>query len=83
MELLKQPLCHPMSLADQVITLVAANKRLLLDVDVKKIKSFQEQMLDFFRLEHKDIVDTINQDKVLDDELTEKITEAVKEFKSR
>ena len=25
MELLKQPLCHPMSLADQVITLVAAN----------------------------------------------------------
>ena len=37
MELLKQPLCHPMSLADQVITLVAANKRLLLDVDIKPV----------------------------------------------
>ena len=42
MELLKQPLCHPMSLADQVITLVAANKRLLLDVDIKQMKEFRE-----------------------------------------
>ena len=40
MELLKQPLCHPMSLADQVITLVAANKRLMLDVDTAKTKEF-------------------------------------------
>ena len=31
MELLKQPLCHPMSLADQVITLVTANNLTLND----------------------------------------------------
>jgi len=83
MELLKQPLCHPMSLADQVITLVAANKRLLLDVDVKQMKEFQGRLLDFFKIEHKDVVDAINEKKVLDDEITEKIVEAVKEFKSR
>ena len=83
MELLKQPLCHPMSLADQVITLVAANKRLLLDVDVKQMKEFQGRLLDFFKIEHKDVIDTINEKKVLDDEITEKIVEAVKEFKSR
>ena len=83
MELLKQPLCHPMSLADQVITLVAANKRLLLDVDIKQMKEFQGRFLDFFKIEHKDVVDAINEKKVLDDEITEKIVEAVKEFKSR
>ena len=83
MELLKQPLCHPMSLADQVITLVAANKRLLLDVDIKQMKEFQGRLLDFFKIEHKDVVDAINEKKVLDDEITEKIVEAVKEFKSR
>ena len=83
MELLKQPLCHPMSLADQVITLVAANKRLLLDVDIKQMKEFQRRLLDFFKIEHKDVVDAINEKKVLDDEITEKIVEAVKEFKSR
>ena len=83
MELLKQPLCHPMSLADQVITLVAANKRLLLDVDIKQMKEFQGRLLDLFKIEHKDVVDAINEKKVLDDEITEKIVEAVKEFKSR
>ena len=83
MELLKQPLCHPMSLADQVITLVAANKRLLLDVDIKQMKEFQRRLLDFFKIEHKDVVDAINEKKALDDEITEKIVEAVKEFKSR
>ena len=83
MELLKQPLCHPMSLADQAITLVAANKRLLLDVDIKQMKEFQGRLLDFFKIEHKDVVDAINEKKVLDDGITEKIVEAVKEFKSR
>ena len=83
MELLKQPLCHPMSLAAQVITLVAANKRLLLDVDIKQMKEFQGRLLDFFKIEHKDVVDAINEKKVLDDGITEKIVEAVKEFKSR
>ena len=83
MELLKQPLGHPMSLAEQVITLVAANNRLLLDVETKKTKEFQMQMLEFFKNEHGDIVDTINEKKVLDEDLTKKIIEAVKEFKSR
>ena len=52
MELLKQPLCHPMSLADQVITLVAANKRLMLDVDTAKTKEFQLGMLDYIHVQH-------------------------------
>ena len=83
MELLKQPLCHPMSLADQVITLVTANNRLLLDVENKQTKDFQLRLLDFFHAEHKDIVDELNNNKVLNEELTEKIVAAVKEFKSR
>ena len=83
MELLKQPLCNPMSLAEQVITLVAATNRIFLDVDVKKTKEVQLGMLDFFKAENKDIVDEINEKKVLDDALTERIVEAAKEYKSR
>ena len=83
MELLKQPLCNPMSLAEQVITLVAATDRIFLDVDVKKTKEVQLGMLDFFKAEHEDIVDEINEKKVLDDALTERIVEAAKEYKSR
>ena len=83
MELLKQPLCNPMSLAEQVITLVAATNRIFLDVDVKKTKEVQLGMFDFFKAEHEDIVDEINEKKVLDDALTERIVEAAKEYKSR
>lgn len=83
MELLKQPLCNPMSLAEQVITLVAATNRIFLDVDVKKTKEVQLGMLDFFKAEYEDIVDEINEKKVLDDALTERIVEAAKEYKSR
>ena len=83
MELLKQPLCHPMSLADQVITLVTANNRLLLDVETKQTKDFQLRLLDFFHAEHKDIVDELDNNKALNEELIEKIVAAVKEFKSR
>ena len=83
MELLKQPLSHPMSLADQVITLVTAGNRLFLDVEIKKTKDYQLRLLDFFHVEHKEIVDEINTNKVLNQELTEKIVAAVKEFRSR
>src|SRR5699024_8583786 len=48
MELLKQPLEHPLSLHEQVITLCAATNRVMLSVDVKQIKEFQMKMLQWF-----------------------------------
>ena len=41
MELLKQPLGRPLSMAEQVITFMYILHKLMLDVDVKKIKTFQ------------------------------------------
>ena len=83
MELLKQPLCNPMSLADQVVTLCVANNRQLLEMEKKKTKEFQLAMLDFFHREHKEIMDEIDQNKVLTEELAEKIKAAANEYKSR
>ena len=80
-EMLKQPLCHPMSLHDQVISLVAANNRLLLDVEVSKIKGFQKEMLTYFEQKHPEIVKEIEEKKVLSDELKQRIVDGVKEFK--
>lgn len=82
-ELLKQPLCHPLSLHEQVITLCAATHKLLLDVETKKMKEFQREMLAFFDREHPEIGNEIEETKVLSDELIQKITDAVKEFKER
>ena len=83
MELLKQPLCHPMSLHEQVITLCVATHKVLVDVEISKIKDFQKDMLNFFEIEHAEIVNEIEEKKVLSDELIDKIVELANEFKSR
>ena len=82
-ELLKQPLGRPLSLHEQVITLCVATNKMMLDIDTKKIKEFQMDMLAFFDREHKEIGKAIDEKKVLDDELKEQILAAAKEFKER
>lgn len=83
MELLKQPLCEPMSLHEQVITLCAANQRLLLDVPLKEMKKFQKAMLGWIDEHYPRIGDTIDRMQVLDESLTEEIVKAVKEYKEQ
>ena len=80
-ELLKQPLYHPMSLHKQVILLCAANHRLLMDVPVNEIKSFTEDLVSFFEAKYSQLVREIDENKVLTDEVTEQIVQAVEEFK--
>ncbi|MDE6470680.1 MAG: F0F1 ATP synthase subunit alpha [Eubacterium sp.] len=81
MELLKQPLGRPLSLADMVITLVAATGKRFMDVPINKIKPFQMDMLDFMNEKYSDIVNTIERIKLLDDDMREQILAAVDEFK--
>lgn len=80
-ELLKQPLYHPMSLHKQVILLCAANNRLLMDVPVGDVKSFTEDLVSFFEAKYVELVREIDEKKVLTDEMAEQIVQAVKEFK--
>ena len=81
MELLKQPLSKPLSLHQQVITLIAANNKLLLDIDPKEVKAYVNDMLNHFEAKHADIVEKIDTEKVLTDELIQQIIDAVKAFK--
>lgn len=83
MELLKQPLCHPFSMAEQVITLVAATNKLFLNVDIKKVKQTQMDMLAYFKDAEPDVIKEIEEGKVLTDDLKEHILEAGKEFMKR
>nr|WP_207723943.1 F0F1 ATP synthase subunit alpha [Mediterraneibacter hominis] len=81
MELLKQPLCHPLSLHEKVITLCAATHKVLLGIGKANIKSFQKEMLAYFETEHPEIGQEIEESKALTEELIEKIVEAAGEFK--
>lgn len=81
MELLKQPLGHPLSLADMVFTLVGATGKKFMDVPTEQIKKFQNEMLEYMNENHSSLVNTIEQTKVLDDDTREQILEAIDEFK--
>ena len=81
MELLKQPLYHPLSLHEKVITLCAATHKVMLGVEKTKIKQFQLDLLQHFDTEHPQICQEIEEKKVLTDELIQKIVETAKEFK--
>ena len=83
MELLKQPLCHPLSMHDQVITLCAATHKVFVGIPKSKIKAFQMSMLDFFDTEHPEIRDELETMKVLTDETEQMIVDLANEYKSR
>ena len=80
MELLKQPLCHPLSLHEQVETLCMANHGVFDKVETKNVKQYQNEILEYMDLKHPEIGREIEETKVLSDELTDKIIAAAKEF---
>ncbi|MDO5539553.1 MAG: F0F1 ATP synthase subunit alpha [Eubacteriales bacterium] len=83
MELLKQPLCQPMSLHEQVLTLFLASRRQFLTVEKERIKEYQKAILAFFEEEEADIVKEIEETRELPDELQQQILKAAERFKSR
>ncbi len=80
MELLKQPLGNPMSLSQQVITLVGAVGRKFMNVPIDDLKKYQAQMLEYFAESRRDIIDEIESGKVLGDALKQDILDAIDEF---
>ena len=83
MELLKQPLGHPLSMAQQVITLCVATHKGMMDIPVERIKEYQMQMLEYMDAEHGELIREIEEKKDLTDELVDKILKAADAFKER
>lgn len=81
MEMLKQPLCRPLSLHEQVITLCAATNKVMIDIDINEVKQFQMDMLEYFNNRHPEICKAINEGRVLTDELKQQILDVAAEYK--
>lgn len=80
MELLKQPLGNPLSLADMVITLVAATNKKFINVPTNEIKQYQMNLLDFISTNYSEIPNLIEKEKILDDDIISRILEAADKF---
>lgn len=83
MELLKQPLCKPLSLHEQVETLCMANHGIFDKIETKNVKQYQNEILEYMDLKHPEIVEEIENTKNLSDELAEKIITAAKEYQNK
>ena len=77
MEILKQPLGRPLSMAEQVITLCAANNKLFMGIPTAGIKKFQMEMLDYVKENDSGLIREIEDEKVLTDEIAAHIVETV------
>jgi F-type H+-transporting ATPase subunit alpha len=83
LELLKQPQYQPQSVEDQVLLLWIGTNGYLDDIPVSAIKRFEKEFQAFIMNRYPQIPVTVIEKKAIDNELTEQITNAVKEFKSQ
>lgn len=83
MELLKQPLYHPIPLWEQVVILAAASKGCLDDIPVKEIPSFRRGLLDHISANHSDLANAIETEGTLSDDQIEEIINITSEYKKQ
>ncbi len=81
-EVLKQGKSSPLDVEDQIMILYAVTHNMLMDIPVEDISRFESEMFSFMNNNHPEIKDTLRETKVLSDEIAEKLTNAINEFKT-
>ncbi|CAL4041957.1 ATP synthase subunit alpha [Buchnera aphidicola (Anoecia corni)] len=80
-ELLKQDQHNPLSVQEQAILIIAAEKKLLSDVEVNKIRLFESLLLTYFKTYHKKLSDTIGSKGLYNSEIESDLINCIKLFK--
>ena len=80
-EMLKQPQYKPMPVEEQVVIIYAATRKHLLDIKVEDVLAFEKGLFDFIQTRYSEIPETIKTEKVLTEEMEEKLVKAIAEFK--
>ena len=80
-EMLKQPQYQPMPVEYQVIIIYAATRKHLLDIKVEDVLAFEKGLFEFVQTKYPEIPESIKAEKVLNEEMEEKLVKAIAEFK--
>jgi F-type H+-transporting ATPase subunit alpha len=81
-ELLKQPQYQPYGVNEQVISIFAGTRGFLDDVPVREVARFEAALLKYFRDEFPELLDELETKKDLPNELADKISQVIRDFKS-
>lgn len=80
-EVLKQPQYKPLSVAEQISILFAANEGILDEVDNKDIQIFKKDWFDYFSANLSDLAQKLNDGAALSDEDKDALKNALSKFK--
>ena len=80
-ELLKQPQYQPLDVYEQIVSIYAATKGFMDDVEVEHISDFENKMLEFFRDRKSDVLSKIKDVGDLTEDVQNSIRDAIDEFK--
>ncbi|MEK7323504.1 MAG: F0F1 ATP synthase subunit alpha [Pseudomonadota bacterium] len=80
-ELMKQKQYSPLSVAEQAVSLFAANNGFLDDVELKKIGSFESALHSYMKSDQKAVMDKINQTGDFNDDIAGTLRTAITTFK--
>ncbi|HYQ39792.1 MAG TPA: F0F1 ATP synthase subunit alpha [Pseudomonas sp.] len=81
-ELMKQKQYAPMSIAEMSVSLYAAERGFLADVDVKKVGAFEQALIAFFNREFADLMAKINVKGDFNDEIDAGLKAGIEKFKA-
>ena len=79
---MKQPQYNPLSVAEQVSILFAANEGILDDVDNSNIARFKKEWFVYFNANYSELVDRLNSGSALSDEDKNTLSEGLTTFKT-
>lgn len=82
-ELLKQGQYAPVSVEKQVVSIYAATNGFMDEIEVKDIKRFEKELLEYVDVNNKAIFDDIRVSRQLSDETIENVKNVVTEFQSK
>jgi len=82
-ELLKQGQYKPYHVIDQVISIYAGSKGFLDDLPNSRVAEFEASLLKYFRDEHPEVWKELDEKRVLDDAMNEKLSQLIGDFKNR
>ena len=80
-EVLKQPQYKPMPVQYQVIIIYVVTNKYLLDVPVADVTRFERELFEFLDTKYPEIPKSIADEKVISDEVEQKLKNAIEEFK--
>jgi F-type H+/Na+-transporting ATPase subunit alpha len=82
-EVMKQPQYSPMSVAEMSVSLLAVSEGFLDDVEVAKVRPFEDALQAYLKQKHKDLLDKINATPEFSDAVAAELRAALQAFKAQ